>query len=138
MRVEVEPIYVPEQSAPRREGEGVRITPPRYVFAYRVRIVNGSGRTVQLLSRRWLIVDADGESHVVEGEGVIGQQPVLAPGAEFVYASYCPLATEWGTMEGEYTFAASPGGGGTASGADAARLQVHVARFYLVADEDAE
>ena len=74
----------------------------KFVFGYRITIRNEGDSTVQLLSRHWHIIDADGEQHEVRGEGVIGHTPVLEPGQEFEYTSFCPLETEWGTMEGEY------------------------------------
>lgn len=93
-RVTVQPRFVPEQSDP---GAG------KYFFAYRIRIANEGLEQAKLLSRRWVIVDADGERHEVEGEGVVGEQPELTPGGQFVYTSFCPLGTHWGTMEGAYT-----------------------------------
>lgn len=74
----------------------------RYIFGYRVRIANEGAVPVQLIARRWLIVDADGQRNEVQGEGVIGQQPVIQPGDAHEYESFCPLETPWGTMEGEY------------------------------------
>lgn len=72
------------------------------MFAYGVTIVNESAATVQIVSRQWTIVDASGERHDVEGDGVVGRQPVLEPGQVFEYESYYPLKTSWGTMEGCY------------------------------------
>ncbi len=115
IRVSVTPRYVPEQSDP---GE------PAYAFAYTIRIANEGVEPVQLLSRRWLIVDALGREREVKGNGVIGQQPRIEPGQAFEYTSWCPLRTRWGTMEGSYTMARESGG----------RLEVTVARFYLAAD----
>lgn len=114
IRVRVTPSFVREQSDPEQS---------RFVFAYRVRIHNESPRQVQLLSREWRIVDADGECNIVRGEGVVGQQPVIPPGQWFEYSSFCPLITSWGTMEGRYTFRAE----------DGEEFEVPIARFYLVA-----
>ncbi|MBX3406714.1 MAG: Co2+/Mg2+ efflux protein ApaG [Phycisphaeraceae bacterium] len=114
IRVRVVPSFVREQSDPVQN---------RFVFAYRVRVANESPRAVQLLSREWRIVDADGECNIVRGEGVVGQQPELAPGASFEYSSFCPLITSWGTMEGRYTFRDQDGD----------EFEVPIARFYLVA-----
>jgi ApaG protein len=100
---------------------------PRYVFSYQVRIVNLSDVSVQLRSRRWLIVDADGERHEVVGEGVIGQQPRLDPGVEFEYESFCPLPTAWGTMEGEFRMEVRTGP------RQGEMIEVRVERFYLAA-----
>lgn len=74
-----------------------------WVFAYQVEIENLGERTVQLLSRRWVITDAAGEVQVVEGPGVVGETPVLGMHERFVYRSGCPLETPFGTMEGSYT-----------------------------------
>jgi ApaG protein len=117
VRVEVAPQYVPEQSDP--EGSDVR--PSLYVFAYQIRIINQSSERVKLLSRHWEIVDADGERKIVEGDGVIGQQPELDPGDSHRYASFCPLHTPWGTMEGYFVMQ-------TVSGR---RFQARVGRFFL-------
>ena len=93
IRVEVEARYVPERSAPDRS---------QYFFAYRVRISNVGDEAAQLVSRKWLITDGDGKEQVVEGAGVVGEQPLLAPGASFEYTSFCPLPTPYGTMHGTY------------------------------------
>ena len=74
----------------------------RFVFGYFVRIVNNTADDVQLLRRHWYIRDGDGRLDEVEGEGVIGQQPVIAPGESHEYNSYCVLKTFEGTMEGTY------------------------------------
>lgn len=113
--VRVEPAFVPDKSDPESR---------RYIFGYRIRVANGTHRPVQLLSRRWLIVDAHGRTEVVEGAGVIGQQPVIEPGAAFEYESFCPLSTPWGTMEGHYHL--------RGLGSDD-RFEARIERFYLVA-----
>jgi ApaG protein len=74
----------------------------RYVFAYQIRIDNGTGQTVQLLRRHWFIWDADIGHREVEGEGVVGLQPVLGPGESHTYASFCNLTCEVGKMHGKY------------------------------------
>jgi ApaG protein len=91
VRVEVE-ACVPEKSQPF-ESE--------WVFAYTVRITNEGDETVQLLSRHWIITDASGHVEEVRGPGVIGEQPVLAPGESFI-TSWCPLKTSSGVMHGTY------------------------------------
>ncbi len=91
VRVEVLSRHSPENSRP---GE--------WVFEYTVRITNLGRETVQLLSRHWIISDALERTHEVKGQGVIGEQPVLAPGASFKYSSWCPLKTPTGTMCGTY------------------------------------
>lgn len=100
IRVEVESRYVAERSSP---DEGY------YFFAYHIRISNGGAETAQLISRSWLITDADGKQEVVEGPGVVGEQPVLRPGGHFEYTSFCPLATTVGSMEGSYQMVTSAG-----------------------------
>jgi len=85
--------YVKQQSDPKNK---------RYVFSYTVTISNKSDRAVQLLSRHWVIQDANRKIEEVYGEGVIGQQPVIQPGRSFVYSSGSVLETEMGTMEGRY------------------------------------
>lgn len=74
----------------------------RWFFLYTVTITNEGSQTVQLKSRHWIITDGDGRVEEVRGEGVVGEQPVLEPGASFEYTSGCPLATDHGTMYGTY------------------------------------
>jgi ApaG protein len=81
-----------------------------YFFSYRIRIENLGETTAQLLSRLWVITDDRGEVTRVEGPGVVGETPVLAPGEAFEYTSFCPLPTPVGTMEGHYVMALLPGG----------------------------
>ena len=85
--------YLPEQSAPRAN---------RWFWAYHIRIENNSARAVKLLTRRWVITDGRGARSLVEGEGVIGEQPLLPPGQSYDYVSGCPLSTPSGRMEGSY------------------------------------
>lgn len=75
-----------------------------FVFSYRVRLVNHGCEPAQLLFRHWRIHDAAGEDTEVDGEGVVGRQPVLAPGESHSYASHCVLRSPVGYMEGHYTF----------------------------------
>ena len=91
--VRVRPSYLAGQSDP---DEG------RWVWAYQVEIVNLSGSTVQLMARRWTITDAHGHVEEVRGPGVVGEQPVIAAGASYSYASGCPLPTDSGSMVGAY------------------------------------
>lgn len=91
--VRVSVSFLPEQSEP---GKG------RWFWAYHVRIENGGRKSVQLISREWVIVDGRGGRHEVMGEGVVGEQPVIEPGASFDYVSGCPLNTPSGFMEGRY------------------------------------
>ena len=76
----------------------------RFLFAYQITIENGSQSAIQLLSRHWDIVDANGLNREVDGEGVVGEQPVILPGESHQYISGCELATEMGSMQGYYTF----------------------------------
>ncbi|MEW5849911.1 MAG: Co2+/Mg2+ efflux protein ApaG [Myxococcota bacterium] len=100
IRIQVRSEFRPERSKPER-----RI----YFFAYTVRISNESNRTVQLISRHWIITNAHGHVEEVRGPGVVGEQPVLKPGASFEYTSGCPLPTEFGTMHGTYQMRATDG-----------------------------
>jgi len=93
IRVEVTSAYLPERSAPE-EG--------RFLFAYFVRISNVGKERAQLVSRHWIITDADGDEEQVVGPGVVGEQPVLDPGDTFEYSSFCPLPTPVGSMRGTY------------------------------------
>jgi ApaG protein len=74
----------------------------RWFFLYTVSIANESSETVRLISRHWIIEDATGKREEVRGPGVVGEQPVLAPGQNFEYTSGCPLATSFGSMRGTY------------------------------------
>jgi ApaG protein len=98
--VEVQPRYLPEQSDPEDS---------RYLFAYTVTIRNTGEVTAQLVSRHWIITDADGQIEEVRGPGVVGEQPVLRPGESFQYTSGCPLGTPVGSMHGSYQCIAEDG-----------------------------
>jgi ApaG protein len=74
----------------------------RWFWSYHVRIENGSDRAVQLLSRHWQIMDGRGTVHDVQGEGVVGEMPLIPPGGSFDYVSGCPLDTPSGGMSGSY------------------------------------
>src|SRR5690606_4581576 len=74
----------------------------RYLFAYHITIENHGTQTVRLLRRHWIIQNAHQHIEEIEGEGVVGQTPYLRPGSSFSYTSFCPLATEWGSMRGSY------------------------------------
>lgn len=99
-RVEVNPQYLPDQSAP---DQGV------YTFAYTITITNTGEVTSQLISRHWLITDATGTTEEVKGLGVVGHQPLLKPGEAFEYTSGCRLRTSSGVMQGSYFFVAEDG-----------------------------
>ncbi len=102
IHIAVEPAFLDEQSEP---DEG------RYLWAYRVTIENRGEIPVQLLSRYWHITDARGRVREVRGEGVIGEQPVIAPGATFQYTSGAPLETASGFMSGAYQMRDASGKG---------------------------
>ena len=88
--------FMPEQS---RVGAG------RWFWVYHIRLENGRDETVQLRTRHWRITDSNGMVNIVDGEGVVGETPVLAPGETHDYVSGCELTTNHGAMEGFYTFA---------------------------------
>ncbi len=93
VRVHVRSEYVPERSSPS-QGE--------WFFVYTVRIANEGEETVQLVSRHWIITDANGHVEEVKGPGVVGETPILEPGDSFEYTSACPLSTPFGSMRGTY------------------------------------
>jgi ApaG protein len=92
--VRVSVSYLPEQSHPALG---------RWFWAYHVRVENHGDVAAQLLTRHWRISDGRGQVSEVEGEGVVGEQPLIAPGGAFDYVSGCPLATPEGSMVGSYT-----------------------------------
>jgi ApaG protein len=94
----------------------------RWFWAYHIRIENAGEMEVQLLTRRWIITDGHGLRHAVEGEGVVGEQPLIAPGASYDYVSGCPLETPTGAMEGSYQMVR----------ADGATFDVAIPRFTLI------
>src|ERR1700733_6466695 len=100
IRVEVLSRHSPENSRPQ-QGE--------WIFQYTVRITNHGSDTVQLVSRHWIITDALDHVEEVEGPGVVGEKPVLAPGESFKYSSWCPLRTSTGMMGGTYQMVRSDG-----------------------------
>jgi len=98
--VEVETDYVEGQSEPDNE---------RYVFSYTITIRNEGGEPAQLLSRHWLITDANGNVQEVKGEGVVGEQPHLKPGEGFQYTSGAMITTPVGSMQGSYQMVTDEG-----------------------------
>ena len=106
--------FLADQSEPARG---------RWFWAYHIRIENDGPMAVQLISREWTISDGRGGRHEVVGEGVVGEQPVIEPGAAFDYVSGCPLNTPTGWMEGRYHMI----------GADGASFPVEIPRFALTA-----
>ncbi|MFN9574586.1 MAG: Co2+/Mg2+ efflux protein ApaG [Betaproteobacteria bacterium] len=98
--VSVVPQFLAEQSNPDED---------EYLFAYTVTVRNTGEVTAKLVSRHWIITDADGDVEEVRGEGVVGEQPVLRPGEGFQYTSGCPLTTPVGSMQGSYQCVAEDG-----------------------------
>ena len=95
IRISVVARYQPAYSKPTQD---------QYVFSYHIVIENCGSSTVQLLRRHWVITNSLGVVQEVEGEGVIGEQPVLEPGDVHKYDSWCPLSSPFGCMEGRYLF----------------------------------
>ena len=112
--VRVSVSYLPEQSEP---GRG------RWFWAYHVRLENEGPMAVQLLTRHRIITDGRGARNTVEGEGVVGEQPLILPGASFDYVSGCPLATPTGSMQGSYHML----------GEDGSTFDVDIPKFALIA-----
>ena len=112
--VEVEPAYIEEQSNPDRE---------QYVFSYTVTIINDGKMPARLLTRHWVITDADGEIQEVKGDGVVGEQPYLKPGEGFQYTSGTLMKTPVGSMQGSYQMRADDGN----------EFDAPIPEFYLVA-----
>lgn len=98
--VQVETFYIPSQSDAAAE---------RFVFAYTITIRNDSTVPVKLLRRYWSITDANGKHSEVRGDGVVGEQPELAPGSSYTYTSGAVLDTPVGTMQGHYEMQSSDG-----------------------------
>jgi len=116
IRVGATGFYLPAESNPAQS---------EYVFGYRILIVNHGQQPAKLLSRRWLIIDGEGQERHVQGQGVVGQTPRLEPGQAFKYSSFCPLETPWGTMEGSYRMQYD----------DGQEFDVTIGRFYLATDK---
>lgn len=98
--VEAQAFFLPDQSDEAQD---------RYVFAYKIRIINTGTIPAQLISRHWIITDSDNKLQEVRGLGVIGEQPRLLPGESFEYSSGASLATPVGTMRGTYQMLAEDG-----------------------------
>lgn len=94
VKISVETIYQDEHSNPANE---------HFMFAYRIEVENLSDQSVQLMRRKWFIFDSNGTTRDVEGEGVVGLQPVIAPGESYSYVSGCNLKTDLGSMRGYYS-----------------------------------
>jgi ApaG protein len=100
IEVTVEPNFLPERSSAEQ---------CKYFWSYTIVITNSSDETVQLRERYWIITDASGRQQHIRGEGVVGEQPVLAPGERFEYTSGVPLSTASGFMAGRYQMVSESG-----------------------------
>lgn len=112
LRVTASAFYLPEESNPDES---------QFMFGYLIHLANEGTQTAKLLSRHWIIIDAEGEKREVKGLGVVGEHPTIEPGAEYKYTSAVPLPTPWGTMEGSYEMERP----------DGTTFQAKIARFYL-------
>ena len=99
-------MFVSAEFSPERS----RPADGHWFFLYTITITNDGDETVQLLTRHWIITDANSHVEEVKGPGVVGEQPVLAPGEAFTYTSGCPLRTPFGVMEGTYQMITPTGG----------------------------
>ncbi|MDN3586654.1 Co2+/Mg2+ efflux protein ApaG [Pedobacter aquatilis] len=115
VQVSVETIYQPEYSNPANE---------HFMFAYRIEISNLSDYPVQLMRRQWFIFDSNSSRREVEGEGVVGLQPIIQPGESHVYVSGCNLKTDMGSMQGTYLMNRL---------VDDAEFEVEIPEFQLIA-----
>jgi ApaG protein len=100
IQIEVKTAYLRERSSPAESS---------YLFMYTIRISNVGTETAQLISREWIITNADGDVERVKGPCVVGEKPVLPPGGSFEYTSYCPLKTPVGSMQGTYQMVTANG-----------------------------
>lgn len=116
IKISVECIYQPEYSNPENM---------HFMFAYRITIENKSDFTTQLWSRHWEIFDSIGEKKQVDGEGVVGEQPIIAPGESHQYVSGCNLKSEIGFMEGHYLMIRE---------VDNEPIEIEIPRFNLIAN----
>lgn len=114
VKISVETVYQPEYSNPANN---------HFMFAYKITIENLTDYTVQLMRRHWYIFDSNGTHREVEGEGVVGQQPVIDPGESHEYVSGCNLTTEMGTMKGTY---------GMTRLVDGTQFEVNIPEFHLI------
>ncbi|MEM1319032.1 MAG: Co2+/Mg2+ efflux protein ApaG [Bacteroidota bacterium] len=115
VRVSVETFYQATHSDPMNN---------KYIHAYRITIINENDFPIQLLRRYWHILDSNGRSREIEGEGVVGKQPILKPGEVHRYVSWSPLATDVGKMYGTYLMI---------KGDDDSEFSVKIPEFLLVA-----
>src|SRR5690606_26359801 len=114
-KVSVETVYQPEYSNPENQ---------HFMFAYKITIENLSDHSIQVLRRHWFIFDSNGSRREVEGDGVVGQQPVIDPGEHHEYVSGCNLKSDMGSMEGTYQVLRE---------IDGCRFEVKIPKFMLIA-----
>ncbi|MGV3705730.1 MAG: Co2+/Mg2+ efflux protein ApaG [Arcticibacter sp.] len=115
VKISVDTMYQSEFSHPEND---------HFMFAYKISIENMTDATIQLVSRRWNIFDSNGSYHQVEGEGVVGLQPVIEPGSYHQYVSGCHLKTEMGAMKGCFFMTSLP---------DGEEFEVEIPTFHLIA-----
>ena len=113
IRIQAAGQYLPQESDPAVD---------RFVYAYKITMTNLGQRKARLVARHWIILDSEGRREDVRGPGVVGEYPSLAHRENYSYISYCPLKTQWGTMEGSYTFERE----------DGSAFEAAVGRFFLV------
>lgn len=93
IQIEVSPSYVKERSNPEQK---------QYFYAYKIKITNHSDKGIKVIHRHWKIKDGNGKAYDVQGSGVIGEQPMIAPNDSYEYTSFCPLHSPFGNMRGKY------------------------------------
>jgi ApaG protein len=118
IRVDTQVQFEPDQS----QMSGHK-SEHQFLFSYKIEITNMTSKPAQLMSRHWIITDAVGRTEEVQGPGVVGEQPLIAPGETFTYQSFCPLPTNSGTMKGSYSFKSDSG----------ELFQVPISEFHLIA-----
>ncbi len=116
LKVSTQVMYLEPESLPERR---------QYVFSYRIKIQNLSSEPIQIISRHWHITNDRGLTEQVEGQGVVGLQPKIAPGDFFEYESICPLNSSTGSMRGVYHALTESG----------LNIQIEIPEFYLIAPE---
>lgn len=114
LTVRVAVSFLPEQSEPDKG---------RWFWSYHIRIENDGQMAAQLMTRHWTITDGRGAKHIVEGDGVVGEQPVILPGQAYDYVSGCPLSTPTGSMQGSYGMI----------GEDGSSFDIAIPKFALTA-----
>jgi ApaG protein len=112
IRVRAIAMFLPKES---------NLTENKFVFAYKIMLANEGTKRARLIARHWVIINGNGDREDVQGPGVIGKYPNLAPGDVFEYTSFCPLDTDWGTMEGTYQMQRE----------DGTLFDAMIGRFYL-------